>query len=144
MGKETFNIIKKSLATLMVVMFLSTVTSVAVNATRDNYNETWGQISKNNYNTSYNTSIIGGYVIGAATGKIDGQNDCLFGQESNCEHSRVHLPTTGITKAATLGKIDGYNDGIDNMYCDAYDKAYKESENESMCNSQIMAKSNNE
>ena len=117
---------KRIIAILLVAIFVTTVTSIAVSAVNDNFNPsgTWGPNSIANYNAAYAQQ----YTVGASAGQIDGANDgksdAQSGLTANDGHSANHHKSTTALAAQALGTIDGWNDGIDSTYSTAYDTAY--------------------
>lgn len=116
---------KRTIAILLVAFFITTVTSIAVSALQDNRNSAWGPITTGNYITAYNTEFPLGSAAGTADGTSDGANDAKTGLAPiDTQTAKHHHSATGIIVPQTLGKIDGWNDGIDSTYSAAYDTAY--------------------
>jgi hypothetical protein len=118
---------KRIIAILLVAVFVTTVTSIAVSAVRDNFNPTgsWGPISIRNYNTAYIGQFTAGSTAGKADGALDGVNDAKAGATANDGlYAKYHKSAAGIIQAQSLGAIDGWNDGIDSTYSAAYDTAF--------------------
>lgn len=124
MGKETLIRIKKSLAILLVVLFLATVTSMTVSATFDRFDPAWNQQRINAYNAGHNSQVVNGQNAGFFYGVQDGRRDCRNGQPA-AGNSRIHYKFAPPGAAArTLGQVDGYNDGIEIFYDFGYVSGY--------------------
>ena len=74
---------KKTLAILLGVCFLLSLTATAVSAYNANYDSTWGPVSEQNYNNAYNNQRDAGSAAGKAQGQADGQYDCQTGTTAN-------------------------------------------------------------
>jgi hypothetical protein len=68
--------IKRTMAIVLLVCFLLSVTATAVSAYNENYDSTWGSVSIQNYNNAYNNQKDAGSAAGIAQGQADGQHDC--------------------------------------------------------------------
>jgi hypothetical protein len=68
--------IKRTIAIVLLVCFLLSVTATAVSAYNANYDSTWGPVSIQNYNNAYNNQKDTGSAAGIAQGQADGQYDC--------------------------------------------------------------------
>ena len=110
----------------MAVCFVISVTAMVGTAKKDNYNPAWGPNSRNAYNTAYNQRLVSGHTAGAAFGFVDGYDACKTGLDINSGDSKTRHISTSSTSAQALGKVDGYNDGIDDTYFINYDRGYRE------------------
>jgi hypothetical protein len=129
---------KKTVGILLLVLTVASLTAVAVSATKDNFDPSWGPNSQNAYNSAYSTFHTTGEKIGAADGTKDGDHDCQFGLDDAPDSSKYHR-STSATNAQALGKIDGFNDGLDEAYNTAYENAYQKCSASGKINQRIAA-----
>jgi hypothetical protein len=116
--------IKRTIAIVLLVCFLVSLTATAVSAYNANYDSTWGPVSKQNYNNAYNNQKDAGSAAGIAQGQADGQYDCQHGATANSGRVTQYYKSTSLTSAAALGAIDGYNDWFYYWYLTKYTEAY--------------------
>ncbi len=115
---------KKTLAILLGVCFLVSLTATAVSAYSANFDSTWGPVSKQNYWNAYSNQRDAGSAAGIEKGQVDGQYDCQHGAIANNGNSGKYHRSTSLTSAAALGAVDGYNDWFDYRYQQKYNEAY--------------------
>ena len=88
---------------------------MVVTATHNNFNPNWGSKSQAAYKAAYNSAFKNGQKVGTSDGTRDGTKDCNNWQADEPDFSKYHRSTTA-TAAQILGRVDGYNDGINDTY----------------------------
>jgi len=116
MGKQKLDRTKKILGTLLLAIFVISITATAVSAVMD---PNWGPISKQKYDEGYDEGSYKGYPDGYKEGKVAGDLDCKTGKPKGDK-----FVTREIAAKSSAAYDQGYADGYNELLREGYDKGY--------------------
>ena len=131
MGEQSFVKVRKTIATLLLVCFLLSVTAAVTCAGID---PSWDDKQLRDYNKAYSKFKQYGYKEAIEKGKGDGNKDCREGKVNSGGDSSVGFKNALDTTPKEVGAADGWNVGYNEGYSRGYDYGYAKCQDDGQFN----------